>query len=93
MKRYQANGCFVLREIAGEAVLVPVGDAGSLANSMISLNATALFLWKLLEQPRTVDDLIQKAKQAYADPEGKLEEDIRRLTLEYVKIGLFMEVE
>lgn len=90
---YQVSPNFILREIAGEAVLVPVGDAGPLNNSMISLNETSLFLWKLFSQPRTVDSVIEATKQAYADPDGKIDQDIRQLVVEYMKIGLFKEVE
>ena len=38
--RYQVNPNFILREVAQEAVLVPVGDAGRFEGTMISLNAT-----------------------------------------------------
>ena len=40
---------FVLREVAGETVVIPVcGDLN--LNHIITLNGTGLFLWKLLEQ-------------------------------------------
>ena len=42
---------FILREIAGEAVLVPVGENTELSNSIISLNETSVFLWKLFDHP------------------------------------------
>ena len=42
------NG-FILREVAGENVVIPSGDDLNL-NMMITLNGTGAFLWKLLEQ-------------------------------------------
>lgn len=40
---------FVLREVAGETVVIPAWDSLNL-DRMITLNETGLFLWKLLEQ-------------------------------------------
>jgi len=40
---------FVLQEVAGQTVVVPVGDGLDL-NMMITLNETGAFLWKQLEQ-------------------------------------------
>lgn len=38
---------FLVREIAGQHVVIPVGDMD--LNAMITLNETGAFLWKLLE--------------------------------------------
>ena len=46
IKKYRANPDFLLREVAGEAVLIPVGEAGVFENSVISLNDTCSFLWR-----------------------------------------------
>ena len=40
---------FILREVAGETVVIPTGDTLDL-NMMITLNETGAFLWKQLEQ-------------------------------------------
>ena len=46
VRLFIANPDFLLREIGGEAVLVPVGEAGVFENSVISLNDTCRFLWQ-----------------------------------------------
>ena len=51
---------FILREIAGEAVLVPVGENTELSNSIISLNETSVFLWKLFDHPVTYDEVLDE---------------------------------
>lgn len=38
---------FLLREVAGQNVVIPAGDMD--LNAMITLNETGAFLWKLLE--------------------------------------------
>lgn len=48
---------FLLREVAGSPVVVPVGDATKRFNGMIKLNATGAYLWKHLANDTTEDAL------------------------------------
>ena len=57
------NG-FMLREIAGECVVVAVDSALNL-DGMITLNDTAKTLWKALEQGAEMDDLVQVLTEEY----------------------------
>lgn len=41
------QNAFLLREIAGQHVVIPAGDMDM--NAMITLNETGAFLWKLME--------------------------------------------
>ena len=91
IKKYRANPDFLLREVAGEAVLIPVGEAGVFENSVISLNGTCSFLWKLFQEPRTEEEVIAEAKKEYSDPDGEMEQGIRSFIEEYVKYGLLKE--
>lgn len=87
----RANPDFLLREVAGEAVLIPVGEAGIFENSVISLNETCRFLWQLFQQPRTVEDVIAEARKEYSDPDGEMEQGIRDFIREYLQYGLLKE--
>lgn len=44
------NGKFVLRQIAGNWVVLPLSDATVNFNGMIKLNESGVLLWRLLEQ-------------------------------------------
>jgi hypothetical protein len=90
-RKYKANPDFLLREVAGEAVLIPVGEAGVFENSVISLNDTCSFLWKLFQEPRTEEEVIAEAKKEYSDPDGEMEQGIKSFIEEYVKYGLLKE--
>ena len=90
-RKFKANPDFLLREVAGEAVLIPVGEAGVFENSVISLNDTCSFLWKLFQEPRTEEEVIAEAKTEYSDPDGEMEQGIRSFIEEYVKYGLLKE--
>ena len=90
---FRANPDFLLREVAGEAVLVPVGEAGIFENSVISLNETCSFLWKLFQQPRTrtEEEVIAEARKEYSDPDCEMEQGIKDFIREYLKYGLLKE--
>lgn len=93
VRKLKANPDFLLREVAGEAVLIPVGEAGVFENSVISLNDTCCFLWKLFQTPRTIEDVIAEAKKEYSDPDGAMEHGIYSFISDYLKYGLLVEEE
>lgn len=51
--KFYRNPDFILREIGGESLLVPVGQNNAFDNSMITLNETFVYLWKLFQKPIT----------------------------------------
>ena len=79
---------FILREIAGEAVLVPVGENTELSNSIISLNETSVFLWKLFDH-----EVLDEVYKEYEDPEGTIRIDVLSFINDFVAHGLIKEVE
>lgn len=56
---------FVLREIAGEAILVPTGETSQEFNGMINLSATAQFIWENLEKVDSLDELVDKILEEF----------------------------
>lgn len=40
---------YILREIAGNNVIIPVGDKRTKFNGVMTLSGTGAFLWKMLE--------------------------------------------
>lgn len=89
IRRYRANPDFLLREVAGEALLIPTGSAAG--NTMLPLSETAAFLWRQLQQPRTTQDIICAAKAEYTDENGVLETHIHDFIKEHTKSGLVLE--
>ena len=55
---------FLLREVAGQTVVLPCGDALDL-NMMITLNDTGKFLWHLLEQDTDEQSLVKALLAEY----------------------------
>lgn len=59
---------FVLRQVAGDTVVLPSGDMD--INAMITLNETGAFLWQKLEQETTVDQLVAEVLKVYETDEA-----------------------
>lgn len=67
---------FLLRDVAGTLVIVPVGAAVSAFPGMITLNDTAAYLWELLEQEQTVASLAAGLMDRYEVDEEKATADV-----------------
>lgn len=53
------KGRFVRRDIAGDIVIVPVGETALKYNGMITTNKTGDVLWQALEKGSDPDSLVQ----------------------------------
>ena len=49
---------FILREVVGENVLIPVGETALQFNGIISLNPVGATIWKQLEQNATHQQML-----------------------------------
>lgn len=56
---------FILREIAGNYIVVPFGENAISFKAMITLNKTGVFLWKQLEEERTEEELLAAILEEY----------------------------
>lgn len=61
----RAKENLVYREIAGEHLLIPIGEYAQKYNGIISLNDSGLFLWKLLQEEQTRDSLLTSMLHEY----------------------------
>ena len=59
---------FILRKVAGDTIAMPGGDMD--LNAMITLNETGAFLWKLLENETTEEELSAAIMKQYAVDEA-----------------------
>ena len=86
------NENFVLKTIAGEAVVMPVGDAVNKVNGMIKLNPTAEVIWKALEQETTLEDVISAVRANCQNVnEATIIEDVVDFTEKLRKLGILEE--
>jgi hypothetical protein len=67
---------YMLREVAGNSVVVAVGKATLDFNGLITLNSTGTFLWKLLEQETSEEALVIAILDDYEIDESTARIDI-----------------
>ena len=71
---------FVLREIAGETLLVPAGKTALDLNGMLTLNETGAALWRMLPEAADAEALTQGLLQEFEGaPAEQVEEFLARL--------------
>lgn len=56
---------FILREVAGNYIVVAVGSAVKQFNGVITLNETGSFLWKKLQEGCEKEDLVNALLSEY----------------------------
>lgn len=59
------KGSYILRDVAGSHVVVPVGKTTADFNGMITLNETGSFLWKQLSEEVEREELIARLTAEY----------------------------
>ena len=69
---------FVVRKIANQYMAVPVGTRAKELHGMIGLNETAAFLWELLKEDRTEEELAALLYDEYEITEEKALESVKR---------------
>lgn len=55
----KTNPEFIARDIAGELVLVPVGDAAKNYAGLVTCNEVGAFIWKTLDNEKSMDELVE----------------------------------
>lgn len=71
------NKEFVLREIAGDYVIIPTGQTVLEFNGLITVNEVGVVLWNMLQEEVTEDQLVEGILEEYDVEEEVAREDIR----------------
>ena len=80
----------ILRELAGETIAVPTGEAAVQLSGLISLNASGKFLFELLQRDMSEDQLVDAFLQAYEIDEETARADIREYVAQFRDSGLII---
>lgn len=78
----------MLREIAGEAILIPVGEASLSLHGMISLTESGVVLWKRLQNECSQEDLVNSILEEYDIDETTAKEDVKLFVDKMKKLGI-----
>lgn len=67
---------FIVKEVAGDYVLVPLGENMMDFREMMSLNETGAFLWEQLEKDTTEEALLDAMTSEYEVERALAQEDL-----------------
>ena len=59
------KGGFILRDVGGKTFVVAVGDRSREFKGMITLNETGKFIWKMLENGASCEDVVNSILSEY----------------------------
>ena len=82
------NKNFVLRSIAGENMLVPVGAQSVTTNGMISLSPVAADIWKTLSEDKDYDQVLQMILDKYDVDAALAKQDLDEFIAVMKSIGI-----
>ena len=70
------NTDFILRELAGETILVPTGKTAQNFNGMLCLSETAAFIWKILPDTDGAEAVVRAVLDEYEVDEETARKDV-----------------
>lgn len=85
------NGEFVLREIAGETILIPVGQTALTMNGMITLDPVAALIWKKLEAESDETTILQAILDTFEVDEKTASADLQDFLGQMINAGLLQK--
>ena len=82
------KGEYLLREVVGETILVPVGKTALEYNGMIIINETGALIWKALEQHLTEQETLEKMMDAFEVDIDEASADLQEFLTYLKSVGL-----
>lgn len=71
------KGEYVLREIAGDHILIPIGETAMEMNGLITVNDVGIFIWQELEKGTDEDQILQDILETYEVKEEEARKDLK----------------
>lgn len=85
-KKYSIRQGYVVREIAGEFIAVPVDS--SCGTNIIILNPVSKFLWEELRGEKSFDELLDAMLKNYEVSKEEAEADLKDFIMQLIENGL-----
>ena len=79
---------YILREVAGNFIVVAIGNAVKNFNGVINLNESGAFLWRILEKGATKEQLKEQLLAEYDVSEEIADKDINAFVSKLEEKGL-----
>ena len=87
----RASKDFILRQIADEYILVPIGQAAARFNGLISTNEIGHFIFQALAQETTEDQVVNQIIAEYDVDRTTAQTDLRDFLRQLRDLGALIE--
>ncbi len=91
--KYTQNESFIIKEIAGESVLVPRGKAAIEFGGMVAFNETGILIWESIKEPKTFSEIAKTVAGKYNVTFEEVADDVTAFLARAVKEGFIVETE
>lgn len=81
---------FVLREVAGQIVVIATGEASKGFHGMIKLNATGKDIWLGLSEGKQEADIISDLQAKYQVELKQIEQDVKEFISRMTELGFLV---
>ena len=82
----------IKREIAGDTILVPVGSAVYDSNGLFVLNELASFIWDLIPEAESEEDILNAVLNEYEVEKEVAEKDIEEFLSKLQKMEIIYKI-
>ena len=82
---------FILREVMGQAVVVPTGSATEIFSGMIKLNDTGKCIWQGLLEGENETQLVERIVAEFDVSQSKAEEGVKNFLAKMAEKGFIEE--
>ncbi len=88
----KTNKNFILRDVAGEHILIPINEAAQSFNGMLHLTSTAAFIWKMVDKCDSLNEIINEIVNEYEVDKKQAKEDIYGFLWEFYIRGFVLDI-
>jgi hypothetical protein len=88
LKKMKRKKDFIMQNVGGRNLLVPIGAQVMDLNGIITLNDTAACVWELLAQDRTTDELSDAIVKSFDIDAATARADVQAFIDEITRMGL-----
>ena len=82
---------FLMRNVGGEILLVPLGGQVVDTNAIVVLNDTGRCIWELLAEERSVDGLVTAVVERFVVDRERARADVQAFLDDIARMGLLEE--
>ena len=91
MKAIKTNPNVIRRNVAGEDILIPIGDSALEHNGLFVLTPTGAEIWDALVGGKSLEEIVANMAEEYDIDTETLRKDVLGLIEKLAKLGLVTE--